>query len=113
MPQRDQHTVSPADPQATPDQEWQWLVEQRLPADLEDQARQLKAFRRVRAPPSALFLLRGLLYYVLSPSRFRDVSAWRRLIGLTSKVIFCQAWHKRLLTRADLLLLLFHYPLGA
>src|SRR6266446_1165019 len=108
MPQRDQHTVSPADPQATTDQEWQWLVEQRLPADLEDQARQLKAFRRVRALPSALFLLRGLLYYVLSHSSLRDVSAWSRLIGLTSKVISGQAWHKRLLASADWLLWLFN-----
>src|SRR5258707_9786945 len=101
MAQRDQHTVSPADPQATTDQEWQWLVEQRLPADLEDQARQLKAFRRGRAPPSAPFLLRGLLFYVLNHSRFRDVRAWGRVIGLTRKGIFCPGLHKHLLTRAD------------
>jgi len=97
----------------TTDQEWQWLVEQRLPADLEDQARQLKAFRRVRALPSALFLLRGLLYYVLSHSSLRDVSAWSRLIGLTSKVISGQAWHKRLLASADWLLWLFNALLAA
>src|SRR5258708_12917703 len=100
MPQRNQHPVSPADPQATTDQEWQWLVEQRLPADLEDQARQLKAFRRVRALPSALFLLRGLFYYVLSPPSFPDVGAWSRLIGLTSKVISVQALPQPLLTSA-------------
>ncbi len=112
MPQRDQHTVSPADPQATTDQEWQRLVEQRLPADLEDQARQLKAFRRVRALPSALFLLRGLLYYVLSHSSLRDVSAWSRLIGLTSKVISGQAWHKRLTSQCRLALVALQCAAG-
>ena len=97
MPQRDHLSLSPLDPQSSEDQEWQRLVEERLPADLEAQARLLKAFVRVRGLPSALHLLRGLLYYVLSQSSLREVSAWSRLIGLTSKVLSGQAWHKRLL----------------
>src|SRR5260221_12311329 len=67
MPQRDQHTVSPADPQATTDQEWQWLVEQRVPADLEDQARQLKGFWRGGGPPPAPFLVWRALFFFVPP----------------------------------------------
>jgi|GEM_PF-3218274 len=62
MPQRDHSSVLPADAQPTADLDWQQLVEQRMPADLEAQARELKAFQRVRSLPSALHLLRGLLY---------------------------------------------------
>src|SRR5260221_3918216 len=96
MPQRDQHTVSPADPQAITDQEWQRLVEQRLPADLEDQARQLKAFRRGRAPPSPPFLLRGPLYYVLSQSSLPGVSALRPMVRPTPKSTSWHAWDANL-----------------
>jgi hypothetical protein len=113
MPQRDHSSVSPADRQSITDQDWQRLVEQRLPADLEAQAHELKAFQRARGLPSALHLLRGLLYYVLSHSSLRDVSVWSRLIGLTSKVISSQAWHKRVLASADWLLWLFNALLSA
>jgi hypothetical protein len=113
MPRRDHHSVLPADPQSPAEQDWQMLVEQHLPADLEAQARQLKAFQRARGLPSALLLLRGLLYYVLSHSSLRDLSAWSRLIGLTSKVISSQAWHQRLLASADWLLWLFNTLLAA
>lgn len=113
MPQRIDSNVWPADPQATADQDWQRLVEQRLPADLQAQARQQKAFVRARGIPSASHLLRGLLYYVLSASSLRDVSVWSRLIGLTSQVISGQAWHKRLLGSADWLLWLFNALLAA
>jgi hypothetical protein len=84
-----------------------------LPADLEAQAHELKAFQRAHGLPSALHLLRGLLYYVLSHSSLRDVSVWSRLIGLTSKVISSQAWHKRVLASADWLLWLFNALLSA
>ncbi len=113
MPQRDHDTRWPVDPQSPADQDWQRLVEERLPADLEAQARHLKAFVRARGLPSALHLLRGLLYYVLSHSSLRDVSVWSRLIGLTSKVISSQAWDKRLLASADWLLWLFNALLAA
>lgn len=113
MPQRDHSNAGLADPQAISDQAWQELVDQRLPADLQAQARELKAFQRARSIPSALHLLRGLLYYVLSQSSLRDVSAWSRLIGLTRTVISGQAWDKRLLTSADWLLWLFNRLLAA
>lgn len=113
MPQRDHHSVRPAEPQCPADQDWQQLGEQRLPADLEAQARQLKAFQRARGVPSAQHLLRGLLYYVLSHSSLRGLSAWSRLIGLTSRVISGQAWHQRLLASADWLLWLFNALLAA
>src|SRR2546421_13010953 len=113
MPQRDHDNRWPADPQCPADQDWQRLVEERLPAELEAQARELKAFQRVRGLPSAQHLLRGLLYYVLSQSSLRDVSAWSRLIGLTSKVLSGQAWHQRLVKSADWLLWLFNTLLAA
>jgi len=83
------------------------------PAELEAQARELKAFQRARGVPSALHLLRGLLYYVLSHSSLRDASVWSRLIGLTSTVISSQAWHTRRLPSADWLLWLFNALLAA
>ena len=113
MPQRDHHSGLLLGPQSTAEQEWQALVEQRLPAELEAQARLLKAFQRARGLPSALVLLRGLLYYVLSHSSLRELSAWSRLIGLTSTVISGQAWHQRLLASADWLLWLFNALLAA
>ncbi len=113
MPQRDHHSVWSADAQCPADQDWQRLVEQWLPTDLEVQARQLKAFQRARGVPSALVLLRGLLSYVLSHSSLRELSAWSRLIGLTSTVMSGQAWHKRLLASADWLLWLFNARLSA
>src|SRR6266571_1089832 len=113
MPQRDHDSVAPADPQCPADEDWQRLVEQRLPAELERQAQHLKAFVRVREVPSAQQLLRGLLYYVLSQSSLRGLSAWSRLIGLTSRVLSGQAWHKRLLGSADWLLWLFNALLAA
>jgi hypothetical protein len=113
MPPRDHDNRWPADPQSPADQDWQRLVEERLPADLEAQARPLKAFRRARGLPSALHLLRGRLYSVLSHSSLREVSAWSPLIGLTSQVLAGQAWHKRLLKSADWLLWLFNVLLAA
>lgn len=113
MPQPDHHSARLQDGQAPEDQDWQRLVDERLPAELETQARPLKAFVRARGVPSALHLLRGLLYYVLSHSSLREVSAWSRLIGLSSRVISGQAWHKRLLASADWLLWLFNTLLAA
>ena len=113
MPQRDHSSVWPAQPQSSADQDWQRLVEERLPAELEAQARALKAFVRARGVPSAVHLLRGLLYYVLSHASLRGVSVWSRLIGLTSTVISGQAWHKRLTSSADWLLWLFNALLAA
>jgi hypothetical protein len=105
MPQ-DQHTASDrlSQAQASADQCWEELVHQRLPASLETQARQLKAFQRVRALPSAQALLRAMLCYVLSLCSLKQLSGWSRLVGLSSKLISAQAWHKRLQQAAPWLL---------
>ena len=109
MPQRDQHTGNSGWSQAplSADACWEELVAQQLPATLEAQARTLKAFERVREIPNAQSLLRALLCYVLSLSSLKHLSGWSRLVGVTSKVISAQAWHKRLQKAAPWLLWLF------
>lgn len=109
MPQRDQHTASDrlSQAQASADQCWDELVHQRLPANLEAQARALGAFQRVRELASAKVLLRAVLCYVLSLSSLKQLSGWSRLVGVSSKVISAQAWHKRLQKAAPWLLWLF------
>jgi Transposase DDE domain len=109
MPQRDQHNASqnPSQAQESSEQCWNELVTQRLPANLEAQARALGAFQRVRALPSAQALLRALLCFVLSLSSLKQLSGWSRLIGVTTTVISAQAWHKRLQKSSAWLLWLF------
>ena len=68
MPQRDHDSVRLQDVQSPEDHEWQKLAQEQLPADLERQARQLKASQQAHGLPSALQLLRGLLFYMLSHS---------------------------------------------
>ncbi len=109
MPQPDQHNASDglSQAQASAEQCWDELVKQRLPANLESQARALGAFQRIREVPSAQVLLRALLCYVLSLSSLKQLSGWSRLVGVTSKIISAQAWHKRLQKAAPWLLWLF------
>src|SRR5439155_874062 len=61
--------------------DWQQLVQERLPSNLESQARTLGAFVRVRRISSASLLLRAILCYVLSLSSLKDLSMWSRLVG--------------------------------
>jgi hypothetical protein len=98
MPQHDQHSARDGVSQVQGSAEhcWDDLVQQRLPAKLEAQARALGAFQRVRALPSAQALLRAILCYVLSLSSLKQLSGWSRLVGVSSKVLSAQAWHKRL-----------------
>jgi Transposase DDE domain len=98
MPQRDQHKANDERPQAqlSADQSWNELVQERLPANLETQARELGAFQRARAVASAQGLLRALLEYVLSQSSLKYLSGWSRLVHITSTIISAPAWHKRL-----------------
>jgi Transposase DDE domain len=97
MPQRDQHnaTESLSQAQEAAQHCWNDLV-QRLPAELETQARNLGAFQRVRAVPNAQALLRAVLCYVLSQYSLTFLSGWSRLNQVSTKVLSAQAWNKRL-----------------
>jgi len=98
MPQRDQDNATDRLWQADERSAacWQQLVAERLPADLEQQARQRKAFVRVRQLSSASELLRAILCYVLTLSSLKQLCAWSRLLGLTPMVLSPTAWQKRL-----------------
>ena len=76
------------------DAAWNELVATRLPADLEAQARRLKAWSRQRAIGCVSDLLRALLVYACCQYSFRELGMWAVLKGIGS--LSERAWRKRL-----------------
>jgi hypothetical protein len=76
------------------DEEWEELVRQRLPTDLEEKAIELKAWSRQRGVRSIPDVLRALLVYASWNYSFQMLLIWATLKGVGN--IRATAWRKRL-----------------
>lgn len=95
MPYQKHHTIAEDNAQGTESQDdWKTEVVPHLPAQLEEQAKKLKALERCREIRCAADLLRGLLAYVYTTHSFQHVSMWSVLVGLAD--VSANAWRKRL-----------------
>jgi hypothetical protein len=100
MPYQKHHTTAEENVQGTQSEDdWKTEVVPRLPAQLEEQAKKLKAFERCREIGSAADLLRGLLAYVYTTHSFQHLSMWSVLVGLAD--VSANAWRKRLRKASD------------
>ncbi len=95
MPDQQHHTTTEDSSQGSGSQdEWSKEILPRLPATLEEQAMQLKAFERSRKIVCATDLLRGLLAYVYIAHSFAHLSIWSVLLGVAA--VSANDWRKRL-----------------
>jgi hypothetical protein len=81
------------------DQAWNEIVTTRLPENLEEQARVLKAWRRKRGLSQVTDLLRALLVYAVCQYSFRELGMWAVLKGIGA--LSERAWRKRLQASQD------------
>jgi Transposase DDE domain len=95
MPYQKHHTTAEGNMQENGSlDDWTKEVVPRLPIQLEEQARKLKAIEREREISSASDLLRGLLAYVYVAHSFAHLGMLSVLIGLSD--VSANAWRKRL-----------------
>src|SRR5579884_490626 len=95
MPYQKHHTTREQQAQASASEDdWTKEVLPRLPAQLEEQARKLKAFERSRKISSATALLRGLLVYVYTAHSFQHLSIWSVVAGVAD--VSATDWRNRL-----------------
>ena len=95
MPYQQHHTTTEDISQGSGSQDdWSKEIIPRLPANLAEQARKLKAFERSRKIVCATALLRGLLAYVYLAHSFQHLSIWSVLLGVAD--VSANDWRKRL-----------------
>src|SRR5204863_9400921 len=85
MPPQKHHTTTEESSQTIGSQDdWTKEVVPHLPAQVEEQAKKLKALERERSISSATDLLGGLLAYVYTAHSFQQLSMWSFFIGLAN-----------------------------